>query len=445
MARTSIFRPLTRAAVLVSLVSTLLLFAAVTWTVTRESERTLAATIDTDIAGLADLYLSGGEPELIRRVGDRIALSADRGESAYYLVAGPEGRRHAGNLTKWPALSAERSQLGTVRLPDGSRIIARATQFPGNVRIVVGRTLGERQALLRRLAFAFLAAGLLAALLSLLGGMLASRRLRTRLAGINDTLAAIEAGEMHRRAPGWEAPDELGDLAARTNRTLEQVERLIAAQRDVGDNLAHEVRTPLMHLDTQLRKAIERTVDPRMIATLGEARADIRQLAQLLDSLLDIAGAEAMKGDVRGLGDVDLSAIAENIADLYEVSAEDLGLAFTGRIAPGVVMRGEPMQLTRLLTNLLDNAFKYVPAGGNVRLRVEAGPRILVEDDGPGIPEADRPRIFERHARSGAGGQPGHGLGLSLARAIAERHGLAIRVEDAAPGARFIVAREGEQ
>lgn len=437
----SLFAPVTRAAIAVSLISTLLLLAIVTWTVTREAERTLAATIDTDIAGLADIYLTGGAAELERRVGDRVVLAQQRGESAFYLVAGPEGERRAGNLDTWPALSAERSEIGSVEV-DGRNIIARATQLPSNLRIVVGRSLGERDSLLRRLWIAILGAGALAALLSVAGGYLAARRLHGRVQGINEALAAIEGGEMHRRAPDAEAPDELGDLSRHTNRMLAQVERLIAAQRDVSDNTAHEVRTPLMHLDTQLRKAIDRTIDPEMTAMLGEARGEIRRLTQLLDSLLDIAGAEALKGDLRGLSDIDLSAVAESIADLYDGSAEELGLAFTAEIAPDVAMRADPMQITRLLTNLLDNAFKYVPSGGHVTLKVEAGPRIVVEDDGPGIAESDGQRIFERYSRAHAGRQAGHGLGLSLARAIAERHGLAIRVEDAKPGARFVVERE---
>ena len=403
----------------------------------RESERVLAATIDTDIAGLADIYLSGGPDELRRRVGDRIALYQSEGERPFYLIAGPDGRRQAGNIAGWPPLSAERSQFGLIAIEGGGAIVARATLLPGDIRIVVGRSVAGRNALLRRIAVAFAAAGILAALLSLAAGWWSGRRVSLRIEGINRAFDAIEAGAIGARAPGDDRRDELGALARHTNRMLAEIERLIAAHRDVSDHTAHEVRTPLTHLDSALRAALGRTVDPEMQAMLAAARGEIRRLIQLLDSLLDIAGAEARKGDVRGLAAIDLSEIADGLADLYEGSAEELGLAFSSTIERNVTMRGDPMQMTRLISNLLDNAFKYVPRGGSVRLAVARGPRVEVADDGPGLAEADRTHAFDRYWRSGGG--EGHGLGLALARAIAERHGLLIRVEDAGPGARFIV------
>ena len=106
------------------------------------------------------------------------------------------------------------------------------------------------------------------------------------------------------------------------------------------------------------------------------------------------------------------------------------------------MLRADPMQMMRLMSNLLDNAFKYVPSGGSVALILSPGPRIIVQDDGPGIPAADRTRIFERYVRLDVGSGGGHGLGLALARAIAQRHELSLHVEDAAPGARFVVQLE---
>ena len=151
-----------------------------------------------------------------------------------------------------------------------------------------------------------------------------------------------------------------------------------------------------------------------------------------------------MRGDLRGLVDTNLSDIADNLADLYGASAEELGIGFHARIAPGVTLRADPMQMTRLLSNLLDNAFKYVPSGGSVSLTLSVGPHIVVQDDGPGIPAADRDRVFERYVRLDGAQGGGHGLGLSLARAIAQRHDLSLHVEDAVPGARFVVQPEDD-
>jgi signal transduction histidine kinase len=437
--RRSIFTPLTLAALAVSLLSTLLLFIAVEMTIAREARRTLSATIDTDMTGLADLYLSGGEDELRRRIRDRIVLGQENGEHAYYLAVGPEGRR-TGNFRTWPSLAAEASELGVIS--DGSvRVLVRVTQLPGNVRLLVGRSLAQSDALLGRIRIAFVLAGLIVASLSLLVGRLASRRLRGRVDNLNLTLAAIENGAITCRAEAADRQDELGDLARRVNRMLDQVERLITAQRDVSDHMAHEIRTPLMHLDTKLQQLLALHPDAATSEQLGEARVEIRQMTALLDSLLDIAGAEAMKGDVRGLAEVNLSSIGEAVAELYEASADDLGLSFSASIEPDVRLRADPMQISRLLVNVLDNAFKYVPAGGSVRMSIGPGPRILMEDDGPGIAPADRERIFQRYARVQTG-KAGHGLGLALARAIAERHRLVIRVEDAGPGARFVIEPE---
>lgn len=442
MRRHSILTPLTLAFLALSLASTLLLFLIVEATVTRETRRTLAATIDTDIAGLADIYLSGGFEEFQRRLRDRIDVAQQNGEAAYYLAIDDEGRR-LGNLQAWPPLAAEASELGVVEA-NGQRLLARATRLPGNVRILVSRSLAPSDRLLSGIRLSFFAAGILVALFSILVGHLAGRRLRRRVDDLNDTLAEIGRGAISRRATHPEQQDELGELARHINRMLDQVGRLIAAQRDVSDHMAHEIRTPLMHLDTRLQRLLARGTEHETRGEVGEARAEIGQLTALLDSLLDIAGAEALKGDVRGLAEVDISAVGEAVADLYEASADDLGLDFSAHVEPGVRLRADPMQITRLLTNLLDNAFKYAPAGSTVRLSIGTGPRIAVEDNGPGIPEQDRKRVFDRYVRIRSD-KAGHGLGLALARAIAERHRLRIRVEDAEPGARFIVEPDDVQ
>ena len=161
----------------------------------------------------------------------------------------------------------------------------------------------------------------------------------------------------------------------------------------------------------------------------------------MLESLLDIASSKARMGDRHGLQPVDLSEMATRICELYADSAEESGHHFEWHIAPDVWIDGEESQLSRLITNLLDNAFKYVPEGGRITLTLEPGPVLRVADDGPGIPPAQAERIFERFFRGNGvqTGPTGSGLGLALARAIAERHGLTITLEPLDKGASFRV------
>lgn len=438
----SVFGRVTLSALLVSLVSTLALFLVVQKIVEQDGRAMLAREVDTDLAGLADIYVSSGEADLKDRIADRLSLVREDGERSWYLLADADGRPIAGNLSRWPAIAPEVSEARFVRLPGGDSMFARATQLGSGAQLLVGRSNYRGQALLARLATAFAIAGAGIALLSLAAGHFAARRLRARVGVVNATFAAVRAGHIAARAPGAAGKDELAELAANTNAMLDQVERLIEAQRTVSDQTAHEIRTPLMHLDTRILRAMESTADTELLRTLDQSRAEIRNVVRLLDSLLDIAGTQAMRGDLRGLADVDLSDIAESLADLYGASAEELGIGFHARIAPCVHFRADAMQMTRLMSNLLDNAFKYVPSGGSILLELGPGPHIAVQDDGPGIPRADRERIFERYVRLDDARGGGHGLGLSLARAIAERHALSLHVEDAAPGARFVIQPE---
>lgn len=438
----SVFGRVTLSALLVSLLSTLALFLVVQKIVDDDGRAMLAREVDTDLAGLADIYLSSDVTELRARIADRLAMNREDGERSWYLLTDPAGRRLAGNLDRWPVIASEVSEARYITLPDGDRMFARATQLGTGARLLVGRSSYRGQALLGRLATAFAVAGAGIALLSLVAGHFAARRLRARVEVVNATFAAVRAGRIAARAPGAGGNDELAELAGNTNIMLDQVERLVEAQRAVSDQTAHEIRTPLMHLDTRILKAMESTQDVALLRTLDQSRGEIRGVVRLLDSLLDIAGTQAMRGDPRGLAEVDLSDIAESLADLYGASAEDMGIGFHARIAPGVRCRADPMQMTRLMSNLLDNAFKYVPSGGSIILELAPGPRIVIQDNGPGIPAADRERVFERYVRLDGALGGGHGLGLALARAIAERHILSLHVEDAAPGARFVLQPE---
>lgn len=409
-------------------------------TIERTSRAALERAVDVDLSGLVDIYASGGEDELARRIGDRLAIVPREGNTAHYMLAREDGKRIAGDLAGWPRLNARLSEAGEITLPGGVAAHARATQLGPDLRLAVVRERGDTRTLLWRVGLVFLAGG--AALLIAVGllGRMAARRLSRRIDRIN---RAFRAPEEHGIAAlvSIQAEDEIDELTRHSAAALARQKRLVEAYRETSDQVAHEIRTPLMHLDNKLVKALEAEPGEASRGLLREAREDIRRLVSMLESLLDIAASKARRGDRHGLAPVDLSALVLRIGELYSASAEESGHAFTFSAAPGVRIEGEQTQLTRMITNLLDNALKYVPSGGSVALELAPGPILIVRDDGPGIPLEEREAVFRRfHRGSRSADSQGVGLGLSLAGAIAERHGLAISLRDTPKGACFVVS-----
>jgi signal transduction histidine kinase len=433
------------AATLVALAGVLLLFGATRWTITSATTRALTETVDTDLAGLADVAASAGRAQLIARIEDRALLIGRESRRARYMLADGKGRRIAGNIGQWPGLSPALSENGYVTLADGTPVYARATLLDRDLRLLVAREYGQDIALLRRLDLLFLLIGGSIILFVALSGRMAAGGLARRVERINRALRTTDEQAIATDLVDSRG-DEITELAQHSARSLARISRAMVDYRNVSDRVAHEMRTPLMHLDNRLRMIISQGGDAGTSAGLGKARDDIRSITNMLDSLLDIAASEARAGDPRGLEQVDLSAMMHDLAELYAGSIEEAGLAFTLDIAPGIFMNAEPMQMTRLVSNLLDNAIKY--GRETITLRLALGPVIEVIDEGPGIAQEAQATIFDRFQRGGmhgagakvgANGGQGHGLGLALARAIAERHGLTLRLAPAAVGAHFII------
>ena len=399
--------------------------------------------MDVDLAGLVDIYASGGQPELEQRIEDRLAITPAGRSQPHYLLTDGEGNPITGDLDRWPDLDPKVSERGAVSVLDGVPVLARATQLGPDLRLVVAYESDQAGPVLRRVALVFLIGGALFVLLVGLFGRHAARGLQSRIEQINaafrmpDTVRTVATPGPARRG------DEIDELADHSARALERVRRLLEAHREASDQVAHEIRTPLMHLDQRLGKALAEPLPDSVAEKLIEARMEIRRLVAMLESLLDIASSKARKGNLHGLHPVNLSEIADRICNLYADSAEESGHGFSWQITPDVWIDGEESQLTRLMTNLLDNAFKYVPGGCEITLTLEPGPTLTVSDDGPGIAPDQAERIFERFYRGGSSsaGPTGSGLGLALAQAIAERHGLTITLQPADKGACFRVGR----
>ncbi|MYL96245.1 sensor histidine kinase [Novosphingobium sp. FGD1] len=444
--RHSIFAQIVVWAIATAATITFGLWALTNATIQRTNRQALERAVDVDLAGMVDIYASGDEHELAKRIKDRLALQPRAGATAHYLLADDQGNRIAGDLTRWPGLRAGLSEAGDVRIDGNEGAFARSTQLAPNLRLLVAHEYNDLSVLQRQVALVFLTGGVLAVLAVALGGWTAAHRLAGRLERINAAFRQPDDAALEQLARSSVGRDEIDELTSHSGNALSRLKRLAAAHRETSDHVAHEMRTPLMHLDNRLVKALAATPDGETAARIADARKEIRGIIRMLESLLDIAASEARRGDRHGLSPVDLSALVTRLAELYADSAEDSGHHLAFDVEPGVMIDGEEMQLTRLVTNLLDNAFKFVPAGGTVRLTLRQGPRLVVSDDGPGICEDQRERIFEKFSRGGSRfGTEGAGLGLALCRAIAERHHLEINLVPTEKGACFSVTPESKR
>jgi signal transduction histidine kinase len=338
--------------------------------------------------------------------------------------------------TGWLSFKVETRFRGNVATHPvlGSLII-----FNGGYRLLVGRDISDAAAFRDRVKTTLLWSGLVALGVGLLGGAAMSRNLLRRVELVNRTSERVMAGNLSDRVPLDGTGDEFDQLAINLNRMLDQIERLMTAMREVTDDVAHDLKTPLARLRARLELALIGPSDP---ASQNEAiRGAIDEVDRLLatfNALLGIAAAEAGAGRDR-TEPVDLSEVARSAAELYEPVAEEKGFAMSLSVEPDVRISGYRHLLTQTLANLLDNALKYA-GGGDLQIRVfRAESRAILEvaDRGPGIPEADREIVFDRFVRlEPSRSTPGNGLGLSLVRAVAQRHHGTVVLTDNRPGLR---------
>jgi signal transduction histidine kinase len=265
-----------------------------------------------------------------------------------------------------------------------------------------------------------------------------TRNMLRKVDAVNRTSTQIIHGDLSQRVPLSGTGDEFDQLAQNLNQMLDQIERLMAGMRQVTDNIAHDLRTPLSRLRARLEVTlIEKPDQTRYAEVLRETINEADRLLGTFNALLSIAEAEA--GSRRdGFEPVDLSEIARDVAELYEPVADENGLGFETGIADKIMVRGDRLLLSQAIANLLDNALKYTPVG-KVALRVDtrAGKaRVEVSDTGPGVPPDRRSTVFDRFVRlEGSRSTPGNGLGLSLVRAVAKLHDGEIWLADSLPGA----------
>lgn len=425
--------------------SALTLAAFLWWTTVGLLDRQIDAAIKADIQGLAERYQVGGLPSLIETIDQRLAANID--DNAIYLLVGPNFNRIAGNLGGWPSgVTMDTQWFERPVTRAGLKSTARLyhVELPGGFHMLVGRDSDVRAKLRRLLTGALLWAALVALGLGMLGGALVRGAFRATVADVSATAAAIASGDLSRRVRIAGTDDEFDLLAAAVNDMLDRILRLMDGVKQVSNAIAHDLRTPIARARTRLEDAATHARTPEELhAAIERAQDDLDGVVGVFQAILRIAEIEA--GARRSaFVTFDLSALVADMAELYEAPAEDAGLALDAKVAQRVSLYGDRDMIQQAVTNLLDNAIKFSPAGAAVALTLGAdrtGVSIAVADRGPGIPEADRAHATERFFRGEqARSTPGSGLGLALVQAVATLHGGTLTLADNAPGLRATLA-----
>ncbi|WP_424627006.1 ATP-binding protein [Bradyrhizobium sp. SYSU BS000235] len=429
------------------------------WNTRRMITEQITETVNSELSELTDQYSRAG----LRGLVSAIEARALRPGANLYLITTSQGQGVAGNIASLaPGIMDHPGWAETfyTRLDETDTkshyALVRVEQLPGGFRLLIGRDLEERRRLFGIVAKAAQWSLLIVVVLGLCGGVFVARRVLHRIDAMTGTTQRIMAGDLSERLPVGRSGDELDRLAENLNAMLERIEALMVGLKEVSDNIAHDLKTPLTRLrnraeealakagnETEYRAALERTID------------ESDGLIRTFNALLMIARAES--GQARdNMIDFDAAEVAQGIQELYEPLAEDKGLSLEVKTEAASI-HGNRELISQALANLVENAIKYgqpvaVAAESDLpdKNTADRAPDILIEaqregdnvhlsvtDHGPGIPEADRARAVERFVRLEASRtQPGSGLGLSLASAVATLHGGDLRLADSQPGLR---------
>ncbi len=452
--RTSTVR-LTALFIVIFVVFSVLLLAVVSYQLSVQIQRQQANDIDREVTQLERIDRERGFRAAILAVE---RLSRQPGPGVYYIGT-PNGVMISGNVSDLPVAvlqepgtfsfnyNLSRPFEGEPADKQRGNAVVRSAVLQSGLVLVVGRDVVERRGFTAIIFQTFLigVGGIL--VFSIFAGGLTALRVLRRIDTIASTSQKIMSGSLSERVPVTRRNDEFDALAQNLNQMLDRIEQLMQGLKEVTDNVAHDLKTPLTRMRNRAEAALrEGRSDAAATTALETVIEESDRLIQTFNALLMIARAEA--GAPSGaFADVDLSAVVADVAELYGPVAEDDGIALETAVTPGVTVRANRELIGQALVNLVENALKYAsPADGQagkitVGLRRE-GTRMLIEvgDNGPGIPEEDRARVVERFVRlEKSRTEPGSGLGLSLVAAVARLHGGSFRIEDNGPGVRAVI------
>lgn len=378
-----------------------------------------------------------------------LRLTRDFRRLNFVALYDPAGTLVFGNLDRKPDIPADgrTRYLADFRPtetgePEPTLLVARAR--PNGDVIVLGRSLSEvatlRRILARALSFAILpiAAGALAA------GFFLARRNGERIREIDQAIAEIVKGDLRARLPSRSGIDELDGVIASVNAMLDEIERLLGQLAAVGDNIAHDLRAPLVNVRAVLEQGLASA--PKSSTARQSIQTALRQLDRAMTTIAALLRVSAIERERRhsAFTEIDLAEICAELHEFFLPLAKAKGVTLALATEGAVIHEGDPDLMREAVANLIDNALKFTPRGGAVQIAAtgrDRFARIEVSDNGRGVPAAESHDIFRRFARAGNGADlPGAGLGLSIAETIARLHGMDLTVADNAPGARFTLA-----
>ena len=433
--------------VLVTTVATTAVFGLVYLQIREANEKRNRLILEDEAAKSADRSID----EL--RNAFEVRLTHDLRRIDYAALFGPDHKVMFGNIDVLPAIALDGKAHFMAASPVGGgddrlepAIFVARLRPDGNV-MVLGRSLLESLAF-RRIVQNALAAGLAPMLLLALAiGAFFARRASQRLTAIHDTIAQIMKGDTHLRLPLRSGNDAIDKISQDVNLMLDEIVRLLVQIKGVGDNIAHDLRSPLAVVHAQLERGLEKSNDEQLRAVVKQALAHIDRAMVTVAALLRLADIEYGPKSSK-FAAIDLSAICTDLFEFFEPLATSKSIRMTLEVQSPVQILGDADLMREAVSNLIGNAIKFTPENGAVSVSVaqeDGRPIIRVRDNGIGVEPAERDKIFQRFYRTESGHRvPGRGLGLSIAAAIANLHDFDLRFEDNDPGAVFEIVGRGK-
>lgn len=422
-------------------------FSETNTVLTRQVARAVAA----DMTALSEEFDRSGRAGLLAVIEERRLADPD----AVFLLLGKKGGPQVGGNITYVAAEHDRAGDGYVfhyaRRPDAPQRLAAATQrtlADGSV-LIVARDIEEQRAHIERVRLVLLGGMVAVALVGLGSGLLLSRHILRRIDGMSSASRAIMDGNLSGRIPRRGTGDELDRLAGSLNAMLERIERLMIGLREVSDNIAHDLKTPLNRLRNRAEAALrDDRGSPAWRDGLERTIEEADDLIKTFNALLLIARLEA--GAIEETVEpMDLAEVVADVAELYAPAAEDAGFRLEHAASSPIPVRANRQLVGQALANLIDNALKYsakrphadtAPIISITAVTQDGKAIVTVADRGPGVAAADRERVLKRFVRLEVSrSRPGTGLGLSLVTAVAQMHGGTLRLEDNEPGLRAIL------